>query len=195
MPPAETKRIVYLVGAGATHAELTNLEPDFAEENRGLLIGNVSSRVIEIARKDRDYRRDVEMVSGTGGSLNIELLISLIENSKIDDWAKKTSFLKRLVEDDIQSILTTRRSKRFYLHKGLLELHEQKTVTAKERVIGLISMNYDDVLDRAYKAILGESPNYCFSLEIDAAPVKKIPLLKLHGSFNWDNQQIRGRTK
>lgn len=195
MSLAATKRIVYLFGAGATHAELTNLEPDLAEENRGLLIGNVSSRVIEIARKDKEYRKDVEMVSGTGGSLNIELLISLIENSKIDNWAKKTSFLKKLVEGDIKTILTTSRTRRFYLHKGLLELHKQRKTRTNERVIGFISLNYDDVVDQAYQAILGEKPNYCFSLEADAPSTKRVPLLKLHGSFNWDSQLIRGRTR
>jgi hypothetical protein len=53
MPPVVAMKIVYLFGAGATHAELTNLDPDLIPEQRGLLIGHVSSRVIEIARKDK----------------------------------------------------------------------------------------------------------------------------------------------
>lgn len=191
----EAKKIVYLFGAGATHAELTNLDPDLNPETRGLLIGNVSSRVIEIARKDTKYLKDVAMVSGTAGSLNIELLISLIENSKIHEWADKTSRLKKLVEKDIKTILTASQTKRFYLHKALFELHEHKTTRAKEEVIGLISLNYDDVLDGAYKTMLLKDPNYCFSLETDAPSSKNIPLLKLHGSFNWESQQIRGRTR
>jgi hypothetical protein len=195
MSPAETKKIVYLFGAGASHAELTNLDSDLAEENRGLLIGNVSSRVIETARKDKEYRKDVAMVSGTGGSLNIELLISLIENSKIDNWAYKTSYLKKLVEKDIKTILTTSRTKRFYLHRGLFELHKREKTRTNERVVGLISLNYDDVVDEAYEVVLGESPNYCLSLEADPRSPKCIPLLKLHGSFNWNNQQIRGRRR
>jgi hypothetical protein len=55
-------------------------------------------------------------------------------------------------------------------------------------------MNYDDVLDQAYKEHYGE-PNYCFSLEADTASSRKIPLLKLHGSFNWGRITIRGRQK
>ena len=47
MSLTEKKKIVYLFGAGATHAELTNLDPDLLKEKLGLLIGNVSSRVIE----------------------------------------------------------------------------------------------------------------------------------------------------
>ncbi len=195
MSLAVPKKIVYLFGAGATHAELKNLEPDLLDEKQGLLIGNVSSRVIDKARRDPKYLKDVAVVSGTAGSLNIELLISLIENSKIHDWAYKTSHLKELVEKDIKAILTASQTKRFYLHKTLFELHEHKKTKTKEEVIGLISLNYDDVLDQAYEAVLEKEPNYCFSLEADAPSSKNIPLLKLHGSFNWVSQQIRGRTR
>ena len=100
------QKIAYLFGAGATHAELQNIEPDLVKEKTGLLIKNVSSRVIEVARRNGEYLRDVDMVSGTSGSLNIELLISLIESSKIHGWEKKTQLLKKLVRDDIETILT-----------------------------------------------------------------------------------------
>lgn len=78
------KRIVYLFGAGATHAELASIEPSATEkvEQRGLLMSSVSSRVIEKARQDPEYSKDVEMVSGTSGSLNIELLISRITSTR-----------------------------------------------------------------------------------------------------------------
>jgi hypothetical protein len=194
-PGAEAKKIVYLFGAGATHAELKNLEPDLLDEKRGLLIRDVSSRVIDKARKNRKYLKDVNVVSGTSGSLNIELLISLIENSKIHGWADKTALLKELVEKDIKSILTAPQTRRFYLHKTLFELHEHKKTKKKEKLIGLISLNYDDVLDRAYKAMLGRDPDYCLSLDGDSFSSKSIPLLKLHGSFNWENQRIHGNTR
>lgn len=198
MPEAKPKKIVYLFGAGATHAELANLDllaTEKQEKERGLLIKNVSSRVIEKARSETRYRKDVGMVSGTSGSLDIELLISLIEHSKIDGWEYKTGRLKDLVEKDIKSVLTPSRTKRFYLHNTLFRLHEHKIAKAKERVIGLISLNYDDVLDQAYKAVLRKSPNYSWSLEANAPSSMNIPLLKLHGSFNWKSQLIRGRTR
>jgi hypothetical protein len=91
MPEARPTKIVYLFGAGATHAELVNIEPTVAEkaEQRGLLMSNVSSRVIEKARRDPAYLDGVEIVSGTKGSLNIELLISLIEGSKMMAGSRK----------------------------------------------------------------------------------------------------------
>jgi len=191
MPEGEPKKIVYLFGAGATHAELQNLDPDLVEEKSGLLIGNVSSRVIEKARRDDRYMEEVAMVSATSGSLNIELLISLIENSKIHDWEYKIGRLKTLVQDDIEDVLSKVRPGRFFLHKALFELHTHDSCKREEDLIGLISLNYDDVLDRAYEQYFGR-PNYCLSLE-DKSSSGPIPLLKLHGSFNWKRQMVRGR--
>ena len=187
-------RIVYLFGAGATHAELQNIEPALVERGQGLLVRDMSSRVIDRARKGKKYLSDVSTVSGTSGSLNIELLISLIENSKIHGWEYKTRRLKTLVQEDIEKILSASRTRRFYLHKALLELHNHAATQAREKLTGLISLNYDDVLDAAYEQYYGV-PRYCFSLEPDPPTTGAIPLLKLHGSFNWKSKKIRGRKK
>jgi hypothetical protein len=185
-------KIVYLFGAGATHAELQNIDPYLAEK-RGLLVGQLSERVIEKARIDKEYLKDVRSVSGTKGSLNIELLISLIENSKVPNWGYKTERLKDLMRKDIVDVLSTPMTRRFYLHKALFELHMQPATRLKERLTGLISLNYDNVLDSAYEQFHGPS-RYCFSLE-KPLRTNEVPLLKLHGSFNWNNQKIRGRKR
>jgi len=185
-------RIVYLFGAGATHAELQNINPNRAEKS-GLLVSHLSERVIEKARRDKRYLKGLAAVSGTSGSLNVELLISLIENSKIPGWGYKTQRLKNLVRDDIEGILTLPTTRRFYLHKALFELHEQPATQQKETLLGLISLNYDDVLDTAYEQFHGP-PRYCFSLG-EPVLANGVPLLKLHGSFNWKDQKIRGRKR
>ncbi|SRR6266446_5019407 len=192
MAESRVKRIAYLFGAGATHAELENVIPDLVVEREGLLISDVSARVIEKARQDSSYLRDMETVTATRGSLNIELLISLIENSKINGWERKTQHLKNLVQKDIEDILTKHR-RRFYLHKALFELHTKEKGMAKERLIGCISLNYDDVLDAAYRKYYG-TPNYCIALR-QSATSKHIPLLKLHGSFEWRKQKVWERTR
>jgi hypothetical protein len=185
-------KIVYLFGAGATHAELQNIDPDLSDD-RGLLVSHVSKRVIEKARRDKKYLKDVSTVSGTSGSLNIELLISLIENSKIPNWEYKTHYLKELVREDIEGILSAPVTRRFYLHKALLELHTRPAAKRKETLTGLISLNYDNVLDNAYRQQFGP-PRYCFSLDEPYAE-GDVPFLKLHGSFNWKDLPIRGRKR
>jgi hypothetical protein len=194
MAEAKPSKIVYLFGAGATHAELQNIDRYLVQKNRGLLVSDVSSRVIEKARRDANYLRGVRTVSGISGSLNIEMLISLIENSKIHHWEKKTQRLKNLVQEDIEAVLRPSRTRRFYLHKALFELHKHAATEKSEELTGLISLNYDDILDAAYRQFYGE-PRYCFSIESGPLAANGIPLLKLHGSFSWKNQKIRGRQR
>jgi hypothetical protein len=45
-------------------------------------------------------------------------------------------------------------------------------------------------LDQAYKIIFARPVNYCFSLKADPPSSNNMPLLKLHGSFNWKDQYI-----
>jgi hypothetical protein len=202
MPEGEPKKIAYLFGAGATHAELHNLDQDLVEQKAlGLLIGDVSKRVIEKARCSEEYIKGIElvsgtsgMVSGTSGSFNIELLISLIESSKVNGWEYKTSCLKQLVQKDIETVLSKFDTNRFCLHRGLFELHKHRAMGSQEELIGLISLNYEDVLDQAYKESYGV-PDYCLSLA-DRPPSESIPLLKLHGSFGWKKGvKVRGRRR
>jgi hypothetical protein len=154
MPQSEPKKVVYLFGAGATHAELTTLVPTLTSEDRvqrklGLLISHVSSRVIEKAGLRPNFLKGVEFLKPrelegvelppeTSGSLNIELLISLIENSKIHNWERKARLLRDFVQKDIEKILTPSRRSRFYLHKALFELHTHPTATPKEELFGVM---------------------------------------------------------
>lgn len=188
------KRIVYLFGAGATHAELKSLYPDLIDEQKGLLISQVSSRVIKEARNHKNFMRGVEMVSGASGSLNIELLISLIENSRVYGWERKTHLLKDLVRADILAILKEEIIKHFHLHKALFELHDHPALSTRERLTGLISLNYEDVLDRAWTH-RHPAPNYCLRPETHTTPAGRMPLLKLHGAFSWRHNHSQGRRK
>ena len=62
-------------------------------------------------------------------------------------------------------------------------------------MVGIISLNYDDVLDEAYKEFY-KKPNYCLCLDAEARSSTRIPLLKLHGSFNWRRGvTVRGRKR
>jgi SIR2-like domain len=202
MPEATPKKVVYLFGAGATHAELVEVVPSLTSDDKlerklGLLMSHVSARVMREARLKPRFLEDLEFLeppnepesvepaTGETGAMNIELLISLIENGKIRRWDKKTRDLKLLVQKDIERRLSRRRKRRFYLHKALFELHRD-VIAQDEKVTGIISLNYDDVLDEAYREFHSK-PNYCLCLDQVARSSPQIPLLKLHGSFSWRN--------
>jgi len=186
----EKKKVVYLFGAGATHAEIINITDDPSSTYRyknGLLISDVSKRIMQAARRYTWFKEKEEVFTSSKGSLNIELLISLFENNPIDE--KHISALKNLIQKDIKKILIEEVKSKFYLHKALLKLHNK--IEIYEELIGIISLNYDDVLDEAYKKIYGKEPNYSLTTQNN----KDIPLLKLHGSFNWENIEIYGKPR
>ena len=188
----QPKKIVYLFGAGATHAEILNLkgasDETFLSKN-GLKISNVSKRVMKFAQSDAKFKKGVEEVTYREGPVNIELLISLFESNQIHKVDYKVNFLKKAIEKDIKKILTPYRKEKFYLHKALFELHQ--LIENKETLMGVITLNYDDVLDQAYEEILKHKPDYCHVADKGS----NIPLLKLHGSFNWTRIKNYGKIK
>lgn len=184
------KKIVYLFGAGATQAELSQMieDKDFNSsyfQKHGLLISEISQRVTRHAKLLRLFD-NLGLLFPSQGLSNIELLISLMEGNanQIDDSLKKTQKLKELVKSDIERVLTVERRKRFYLHKALLELDKNNSKTKTEEILGYITLNYDTVLDEAYLEIKDvKTINYCLSSY--EHNVDGVPLLKLHGSFKW----------
>lgn len=191
MPNLTKPKIAYLFGAGATHAEVANFEEAdevFLFEN-GLRISDVSQRVMEQVQHDSTFKTDVESVTSRKGSLNIELIISLFETNRIPNAEYKITKLKDLVESDITGVLSQPFRQNFYLHKGLMELHE--LIQEKEELIGIISLNYDDLLDEAYHEIKQMTPTYCLTSECEDG----VPLLKLHGSFNWKELELYGQKR
>lgn len=184
------KKVVYLFGAGATHAEIINIVDDpnasYRDKN-GLLISNVSQRIMKATQRTKWFKEKEDVFTSSKGSLNIELLISLFENNQIE--LKYIEKLKDLVKRDIKKILKEELKSEFYLHKALFELHN--LIKEHEDLLGFISLNYDSVLDEAYKEILKLEPNYSLTTQTNTNP----PLLKLHGSFEWVNIDIYEKKK
>jgi len=75
------------------------------------------------------------------------------------------------------------------LHKALFELHRR--IGEREKLLGIISLNYDDVVDEACRAVWSRQPSYCLTSETENG----LPLLKLHGSFTWRRIIIYGRSR
>ena len=146
-------KVVYLLGAGATHAEIVNLYPKksndalFLKKN-GLLMKEISERVIEAGKKTGLFNPSwIKRQLSPAGLSNIELFIGLISMNQVKS-EKIISGLKELRKRDIEGLVEPS-VKRFYLHKSLLEFHS--LVNQKEKLLGIISLNYDNVIDRAFK--------------------------------------------
>lgn len=156
------QKIVYLFGAGATHAEIEyfdeTLVGETVEDKRGLLMRNVSKRVFKKAQENPIFNKSIlDIITTPEGAENIELFITLLENNStnkdLEGAAEKVSILRKLVEEDITKILIRARRSRFLLHNSLFELHHNTSLGRQETLIGVLSLNYDIVLDEAYKNI------------------------------------------
>lgn len=199
--PQDIQKVVYLFGAGATHAEMTNSDESMvAAENvqdaKGLLMRHVSRRVLREAQRDKSFQTSIlDVVTTPDGADNIELFITLLENNStskdLENAPAKASLLRKLVEEDIGKILTTEVLSKFELHKALFELYEKTSFKNQETILAIFSLNYDVVLDDAYKDVLGKDPDYAFPYP--GKDPGKIPLLKLHGSLGWDNVTFLGK--
>lgn len=202
MPDSKPQKIVYLFGAGATHAEMERMyeglvTSDTEKDRIGLLMGNLSRRVLKQAQNEEIFEDILDTVTTPDGAENIELFIALLENNSTDinikKAAEKVNRLRELVEKDIEKVLFRQRRLRFLLHRAFFELHHKTSFKMHEKIIGVLSLNYDVVLDEAYSDIYGYDPDYAFSLSGKIKSGKQIPLLKLHGSLGWDKVCFLGK--
>lgn len=181
MPDSRPKEIVYLLGAGATHAELVNRFPLWfvgVDENdpkklkRSLLLREVSLRICKEAKSKKWFIRWKHIKDFE----DIELFLSLIEENRIK-YDQTVKNLQKLLKKDITSRLKEKRQKDFCLHGALFQLHQE--IGEKEKIKAIISLNYDDVLDKAYRIVYGKPKYYHSNKTSDCY------ILKLHGGFSY----------
>jgi len=205
-------KIVYLFGSGATHAEkwldcrIRNIESNIDKD--GLLAANVSSRIIEsILRKkknnilekygiSRDELKKHQLMWGEDPlekkypGVDVELLISLIKNIKTKTAENDAKDLMQYFRDDIcEKLKTGSRQIIPKLYPALLRWHELNE--PKEKLLGFLTVNYDSLIEKSFKS-LKKSFDLGFNVENNKsfgikqkANEDRVPLLKLHGSFNW----------
>lgn len=179
------KRVVYLLGTGATQAEI-----NLWNESIRILMNDIRYGML---RKINDNKIKVlEPVKNelVNDDINIEHLITLYENSGTDEHYQIAKNLKNIFREVIQEKIKKLNDK-FYpiLLSALIDMHEIKE--NDEELKGILTLNYEEVLDKAFQKVK-KGVNYVIKLKNkhDCLKIKKSikPLLKLHGSFNWKNE-------
>jgi len=182
----DAKRVVYLFGAGATHAEILLSDFDYP-----LLMKDISKRVFEEQIEGKKIKKEF-FPHAEAENLNIEHILSLFEASL--NVKKYSDYINKLRELFQKDILVGVRRKKDYLNpkltKTLLALHNCEKIEQKEKLSGIVTLNYDSLLDIACSETYG-GINY--GIEWVSEFYGKIdndapPLLKMHGSFNWKIQ-------
>ncbi|HDZ85987.1 MAG TPA: hypothetical protein ENH35_05615 [Candidatus Moranbacteria bacterium] len=179
------KKIVYLIGAGATQAEITHKggeKVNLLMKDSNLLGHGVSRRVLKKANIDRSLKIK---------EADIEKLISLLGNSGIAEYEKYAEELREGYFKEIVKCL----SKADILQKpelaiSLLEMHKTESFNKVEKLSAIISLNHDNLFQVASQKV-HEFINLGFKFESEEFTNKQGPsaplIIQLHGAFNWKN--------
>jgi hypothetical protein len=175
------KRIVYLFGSGASHAVINALD-----STKQLLTADIRQKIHENEKdaKIKNIPTEIwnELMDST---VDIEHLISILETNYHYESAQN---IKRYYHDAIiglsKEIIEKIDDKNYRpnLYSILFDFHYIKK---DERVISVFTLNYEDLFEQTLKSHLNIDADYLINKR--NTKNKYIPVLKLHGSFNWAN--------
>ena len=183
------KKVVYLLGTGATQAEVS-----LTDDTIRILMSDVREEMRNKIVKDEILKNKLSEVINHLSSeyTDVEHLITLYEStaiSKHNNIAKdlKQLFLK-VVQEKISKLGTPYTPK---LLTALIDMHEISDL--EEELKGIITLNYEDLLERAIHSSIKNNIDYIIEVKNSHSYFKvkegpSILLLKLHGSFNWKNE-------
>ncbi|MFZ2456832.1 MAG: SIR2 family protein [Candidatus Altiarchaeia archaeon] len=122
-------------------------------------------------------------VNKHGRSIDIEHYITLFETIDDAEYKKAARTLKSYFQDYFkQNLFSGENRLHPHLTQALLDYH--KIPGVNETLNGVISLNYEDLTDLAFRNVYG-GVNYNIKILSQNLDQAIPPLLKLHGSFNW----------
>lgn len=174
------------MGAGMTQGEMKS---QTIEED--ITMAGISKNILNMSKqKNGEYFKFFSRF-GIPENQDIEWLISLFENyfSIKSEFDSLHNELRKLFRKYlIKSIFNHKVQPK--LMKSLLYLDKTYRDDMQEKLTGILTINYDSLIDDALEEIYGgvnlgikyQSKDYTVKMDT-------VPLLKLHGSFNWKIEQ------
>lgn len=177
-------KIAYLFGAGASEGEF---------KQRGGLKSILMNDIIQgvMTRINTEEKLELADVPNLlAQDVDIERLITLYEASGIAKDIRAARLLKTLFRLELEErIVELGGDYETGLFAALLDMHLVEGLD--EQLIVVMTTNYEDLIEQAMQAVYG-SVNYLIkTIPTDAPYVlsnDNVPILKLHGSFNWRNE-------
>ncbi|MFV2045560.1 MAG: hypothetical protein ACC700_20290, partial [Anaerolineales bacterium] len=179
------RRVVYLLGAGATQAAV-----NIVSSAPKLLTRHITEKVF-LKIKDQEAEELYPLANLIlHDDTDIEQIITLLEGSYDPTSREMADSLRRLFREEIREQLGDLSSElRPNLYAALFDLYSVEEF--EETLIGIISLNYDQIADLAFAKVFGgiyyvaNTISEHSSLGIDPS----LPaFVKPHGSFNWRNR-------
>jgi hypothetical protein len=177
-----TKKIVYLIGAGATEgaARFHGYEKSLLMDG---LLDDISVLLSRKRGKDMGWARN-QLANGA----NLERLVSLYEYSGTSKHIRIAKALRDAFRISLENrIAEIENDFTPELFVALLDMHRVRRIN--EELTAIFTTNYEDLLERSIFKIYGKVsyPIQITSVRQTLRSSTTVPffILKLHGSFNW----------
>jgi hypothetical protein len=184
----EQKKVVYLLGAGASHAcvdalgsphgiLMSHLRLPLAEQVRELVLGqykgdsNLTDLVNEVFDDETDFEHLITFLGESPSALHRKFA---------DDLRKTFESVLRQKLETIEKELGRAPTELF---EALLDMYMVSGL--REELVGVLTINYDEYMEDAIGTIFNKPPDFGIHIQGTKPSNASIRLLKLHGSFGW----------
>lgn len=179
------KKVVYLLGAGATQAAVSVVDSTCQILTRDI----TQEIVLKIRHEKQESLLPLSNIM-LDGDVDIEHLITLLDESHSPRHLKMASDLRQLFWKEIRNRLGRYTLKLTpNLYAALFDMHNVKGFN--EELAGVITLNYDQIAEIGFSEVFG-GIHYVIHTISDHSILRtdlSLPaFIKLHGSFNWLNQ-------
>jgi hypothetical protein len=176
-------KVAYLFGAGASQGELS-----YGDAPKSILMQAIADG-IALKMSRGAYRRLRVVSNDLVEGINIEDLITLYEMSGTREHSEVAEKLKTLFRNEIEETIgQLGGSFTPALFTALIDMHSISRLG--EELVLILTTNYEDLIEKAMQLVKG-GINYSIKTicAADYYRIKEdgVPILKLHGSFNWKN--------
>lgn len=174
------KKVLYLLGAGATHGVLQALDRTVK-----LMPNDIRDTIFD-KFKDKPPIDDPDAWTEFTTTPDVEHFISILEYQNKFDAAER---IRKEYRNAIVGVAgpASRQPARKNLYSVLLDYQlNLARVHLKEELLGFVSFNYEDILENTITKYF-RPVSYIFDHRKANRPGSAVAVFKLHGSFNWIN--------
>jgi hypothetical protein len=182
------RRIVYLLGAGATHGAVK-----YAGSQESLVMPGLIDRLLEHMRSVyiehfHDHPGIRSLVNDVvDAQTDFEHLLTFLADTPSASYQEFAERLKTVFSTVLRAALDRARVEggdhHARLYAVLVDMHQVESLG--ESLAGFLTLNYDSFLEHAIQHFHARGVDYGVRIDGIEALGDPIPVLKLHGSFSW----------
>ena len=188
MKEDDKRKVVYLIGAGASHACVR-----FVGGDRGILMDDLTDPILEEIHSLVRYRRGryknlAPLINDLANKpVDLEQVITFLDQSPSAIHRELAEELRKRFEKVLRARLReieeSLGKRRFDLYAALLDMYEVEK--CPEELQAILTINYDEYIEAAALEIKGTPVDFGVALQGQRSGLGGVKLLKLHGSFGW----------